>query len=186
MSWLRHLRPRYLWLRRILPRLDRWLNRHVRVTPATGLMMARDGVNGEVGLIVRIGPFSVIRDVQFAAPQAATDGPVYNAGRAEGHADVTVAVRAIVDPDDAHHLNLDGALEAVRKLKAHYDATALAIAHLDDELNRERSRDDAPFRCADRVGAAAERVVLEHRAHRLPDPPPKAPRFPREGGVEIF
>ena len=44
------------------------------------------------------------------------DGPVYNAGRLEGRADVIVAVRQIVDPEDVYHWNIDGVLKEVRRL----------------------------------------------------------------------
>jgi hypothetical protein len=46
------------------------------------------------------------------------DSPPYNAGRLEGHADVAAKLRAIVDPEDAEHLSLDGALRKVRELVA--------------------------------------------------------------------
>jgi alpha-D-ribose 1-methylphosphonate 5-triphosphate synthase subunit PhnG len=45
-----------------------------------------------------------------------TDGPVYNAGRSEGRADVCAVLRAILDPDDKHHWNIDGVIEEVRRL----------------------------------------------------------------------
>ena len=45
-----------------------------------------------------------------------TDGPVYNRGRSEGWADVCAELRAIIDPDDAHHWNKDGLLKEVERL----------------------------------------------------------------------
>lgn len=45
------------------------------------------------------------------------DGPVYNAGRSEGHADVAARLRAILDPEDTEHWNLDGLLAEVARLR---------------------------------------------------------------------
>jgi NTP pyrophosphatase (non-canonical NTP hydrolase) len=44
------------------------------------------------------------------------DGPAYNAGRAEGRADLCASLRTIVDPTDTHHWNQDGLLAEVRRL----------------------------------------------------------------------
>jgi len=46
-----------------------------------------------------------------------TDGPLYNAGRCEGRADVCAGLRKILDPTDAHHWNKDGLLGEVDRLK---------------------------------------------------------------------
>jgi hypothetical protein len=45
-----------------------------------------------------------------------TDGPSYNDGRSEGRADVCADLRAILDPDDAHHWSKDGLIAAVVRL----------------------------------------------------------------------
>lgn len=50
------------------------------------------------------------------------DGPVYNAGRAEGHADIAARLRAILDPEDESHWNIDGVLAAVEDNKKMLDA----------------------------------------------------------------
>lgn len=44
---------------------------------------------------------------------SAVDGPAYEAGRLEGHADIAARLRAILDPEDENHWNIDGVLEAV-------------------------------------------------------------------------
>lgn len=57
----------------------------------------------------------------YVPPQGtyiAIDTETYNAGRAEGNADVAAELRKILDPQDKHHLNLTGALKMVEKLLA--------------------------------------------------------------------
>lgn len=57
----------------------------------------------------------------YVPPQGtyiAADSETYNAGRAEGNADVAAELRKILDPQDKHHLNLTGALKMVEKLLA--------------------------------------------------------------------
>jgi len=49
-----------------------------------------------------------------------TDGPVYNAGRSEGHADVCAELRKIIDPKDKNHWNKDGLLKEVARLYGAY------------------------------------------------------------------
>jgi len=44
---------------------------------------------------------------------SAVDGPIYEAGRLEGHADIAARLRAILDPEDENHWNIDGVLKAV-------------------------------------------------------------------------
>lgn len=60
--------------------------------------------------------FVADREIKELTEQAKTDGPVYNAGRAEGHADIAAKLRAIIDPTDEMHLNIDGLLDIVAKL----------------------------------------------------------------------
>jgi hypothetical protein len=49
-----------------------------------------------------------------------TDGPVYNAGRSEGHADVCAELRKIIDPKGKNHWNKDGLLKEVARLYGAY------------------------------------------------------------------
>lgn len=44
------------------------------------------------------------------------DSDTYNAGRAEGRADIVALLRRIVDPEDVFHWNADGVLRAVATL----------------------------------------------------------------------
>lgn len=48
--------------------------------------------------------------------ESKVDGRAYKHGRCEGRADVVAELRAILDPDDAHHWNQDGVLGEVRRL----------------------------------------------------------------------
>lgn len=48
--------------------------------------------------------------------ESKVDGRAYKHGRSEGRADVVAELRAILDPDDAHHWNQDGVLGEVRRL----------------------------------------------------------------------
>lgn len=63
-----------------------------------------------------LGQFVADRQIKELEAQAKVDGPVYNAGRSEGKADVAAELRAIIDPTDEQHLSLDGLLDIVRKL----------------------------------------------------------------------
>lgn len=56
------------------------------------------------------------------------DGPVYDAGRSEGHADVAARLRAILDPEDVNKWTLDGLLNKV-------DRDARMLEALRRELN---------------------------------------------------
>lgn len=49
--------------------------------------------------------------------QASVDGPMYRAGRLEGHADMCAELRMLLDPRDTHHWNRDGLLGAVVSLR---------------------------------------------------------------------
>lgn len=80
------------------------------------------------------------------------DGPTYNLGRAEGHADIKVKLREILDPADLFHFDLDGVLNRVAEqdeelldLKASLRAEALATGggmeeRAADTLTRIRTR----------------------------------------------
>ena len=50
--------------------------------------------------------------------QSKVDGPIYNAGRREGHADIAAKLREILDPADIEHWNLDGLLAEVARANA--------------------------------------------------------------------
>jgi len=49
------------------------------------------------------------------------DGPIYNAGRFEGRADMCAKLRTILDTEDKNHWNQDGLLKEVCRLKKYYD-----------------------------------------------------------------
>lgn len=51
-----------------------------------------------------------------ATTYISVDSETYNAGRAEGNADVKVELRKIIDPEDKKHLNLTGVLKEVEGL----------------------------------------------------------------------
>jgi hypothetical protein len=73
----------------------------------------------------------------------ATDGPAYNAGRAEGRADMCASIRAIIDPADTHHWNRDGLLEEVRRLASLNKArkiTSASVNHYDGEACMDACR----------------------------------------------
>lgn len=55
-------------------------------------------------------------EIQRSLESAQVDGPVFNAGRAEGRADVAAQLRGILDPEDTHHWSLDGVLAEVERL----------------------------------------------------------------------
>ena len=59
------------------------------------------------------GDAALISYAKKAADDSAVDGRVYNDGRAEGRADIAAKLRAILDPEDKHHLSLEGLLNAV-------------------------------------------------------------------------
>ncbi len=44
------------------------------------------------------------------------DNAIFQAGKAEGHADIAVELRKIVDRDDKNHWNIDGTLKEVKRL----------------------------------------------------------------------
>lgn len=73
--------------------------------PADG---GEDEIDGLLDLVRRIKA-----EVDGVRQEAAVDGPTYNAGRLEGHADIAARLRAILDPEDENHWNIDGVLEAV-------------------------------------------------------------------------
>jgi hypothetical protein len=82
-----------------------------------------------------------------ATTYISTDSETYNAGRAEGNADVAVELRKIVDPEDKKHLNLTGSLKEVERLveykeKAHEVITYIREADALKEF--AYSNDDGP------------------------------------------
>lgn len=56
--------------------------------------------------------------LQQAEERSKVDGPAYNSGRSEGHADVAARLRAILDPKDVEHLGLEGLIHMVEQLEA--------------------------------------------------------------------
>jgi len=62
----------------------------------------------------------------------AVDGPVYNAGRQEGQADIAVRLRKIVDPSDVNHWNVDACLAEVERLRTQLAAAQKTIERLDN------------------------------------------------------
>lgn len=72
---------------------------------------------------------------------AQTDGPVYQAGRDEGRADVAAQLRAILDPDDLFHWNLDGVLKKVAQLAAPGYCSAVMVDDL--RARAEKAEADA-------------------------------------------
>lgn len=86
------------------------------------------------GLCMRTIPTRVTRDFSCPAWTArpgaeaveGTDGPVYNRGRSEGHADVCASLRAILDPGDRNHWNIDGLLKEVARINGAVDAVSTA------------------------------------------------------------
>lgn len=54
--------------------------------------------------------------------EAQTDGPIYNRGRTEGRADIASMLRQVVDPSDSGHLNIEGVLAEVARLKAEVES----------------------------------------------------------------
>lgn len=58
------------------------------------------------------------------------DSETYNAGRLEGHADVAVEIRKIVDPEDKKHLNLTGLLKQVERLVEYKEKAHEVITYI--------------------------------------------------------
>jgi len=79
--------------------------------------------------------------------QEATDGEVYNRGRSEGHADIAAKLRAMIDPEDQRHLNLDGILKEIEWLVKYKEQAAEVITYIReaDALKEfAYSNDDGP------------------------------------------
>jgi hypothetical protein len=79
--------------------------------------------------------------------QEATDGEVYNRGRSEGHADIAAKLRAIIDPKDQRHLNLDGILKEIEWLVKYKEQAEEVITYIreSDALKEfAYSNDDGP------------------------------------------
>jgi hypothetical protein len=77
----------------------------------------------------------------------ATDSETYNAGRAEGNADVAAELRKIIDPEDKKHLNLTGALKETERLVEYKDKAHEVITYIReaDALKEfAYSNDDGP------------------------------------------
>lgn len=86
------------------------------------------------------------------------DGPAYNAGRAEGRADLCAAIRAIIDPADTNRWNRDGLLEEVRRLASLNKArktTSAPVNYYDGEACMDACR----LACRGRDGLEAHLVA---------------------------
>ena len=64
------------------------------------------------------------------------DGPVFNAGRAEGQSDIKARLRKIVDPEDQNHWDIDGVMSEVERLRKDLELTRGAMA-AQDQRERE-------------------------------------------------
>lgn len=78
------------------------------IEAATLIPGGQEEIDGLLDLVMRIKT-----EVDGVRQEAAVDGPLYQAGRLEGHADIAARLRAILDPEDVHHWNIDGVLKAV-------------------------------------------------------------------------
>ena len=104
-----------------------------------------------------------IKDRDEARSQVKVDGPAYESGRLEGHADVASKLRAHLDPEDQKHLTLDGLLDRVD-----YE--------LRDHAHTKQVRDDYANTSAKRgleIGAAHVRLDnaggIDHGALNVPE-----------------
>jgi hypothetical protein len=70
-----------------------------------------------------------VKQNQLLSP-AAIDGEVYNRGRSEGHADIAAKLRAIIDPKDQRHLNLDGILKEIEWLVKYKEQATEVITYI--------------------------------------------------------
>lgn len=59
-----------------------------------------------------------------------TDSETYNAGRAEGNADVKVEIRKIIDPEDKKRLNITGVLKEVESLVKFKEQAAEVLTYI--------------------------------------------------------
>lgn len=65
-----------------------------------------------------------------ATTYVSTDSETYNAGRSEGHADVAVEIRKIIDPEDKKHLNLTGSLKEIECLIKYKEQASEVITYI--------------------------------------------------------
>jgi len=68
----------------------------------------------------------------YVPPQGtyiAIDTETYNAGRAQGNADVAAELRKILDPQDKRQLNLNGLLKRIEELLAENESLRRALDH---------------------------------------------------------
>lgn len=97
--------------------------------------------------------------VATVTAEAATDGPAYQRGRSEGRADVAASLRALLDPSDAQHWNLDGALTEVRRI-----VRALATLTAERDIERLKVKTIESARDYFRREAVAEAIRDEREA----------------------
>ena len=77
--------------------------------------------------------------VRALQERARVDGVTYNSGRLEGHSDMCVNLRAILDPEDTEYWNGDGLLARVEALQAQVkEAQKGATMIIDERLWNEQ------------------------------------------------
>lgn len=128
--------------------IDRAIATAVCLERATNWILAHERDSG----------VKVIPALETVAAAFCVDGPAYNAGRAEGRADLCASIRAIVDLADTNRWNLDGLLEEVRRLASLDKArktTSAPVNHYDGEACMEACR----LACRGRDGIEAHLVA---------------------------
>lgn len=80
------------------------------------------------------------KEIAELEKQTAVDGPIYNAGRREGHADMCAALRAILDPQDKEHWDENGILKEISKLKEKIVQKDFEIQELKEYLTEYTGR----------------------------------------------
>lgn len=121
----------------------------------------------EAGLRQQIDTLRRERDE--AREAARVDGPVFVSGRHEGWSDIAAKLRAILDPADTEHLNLDGLLCRVAHLaaeRAAWDAWAKdAPPTAPDVLTPAEARAVEAVRERDRLDAALRELAETINEH---------------------
>ena len=58
----------------------------------------------------------LLEEIDLLREKCKVDGEIFNLGRSEGHSDIKVKFRKLVDPEDKNHFNLEGVLKEVEHL----------------------------------------------------------------------
>jgi len=58
----------------------------------------------------------LLKEVDLLREKSKVDGEIFNLGRSEGHSDIKVKFRKLVDPEDKNHFNIEGVLKEVESL----------------------------------------------------------------------